>query len=419
MGWLTSCGLAVCLLVACTRAVEDGSQAGSAAPTPEDAVGDDRGGATPSAGAGGAGLSTGGVSGSDDVDGAGPGGNAGIDPIGRDAGELPVSMTDAGTPPAVPIEPPVASGCITDVSPGVHDLECDMTVHTLSVPEQCTKTACGVIVDVHGGMMSSQMEDENTNLRALGVEHGYIVIQPNAQQNAALLDQRLFVPDAPMMPADDTRVMNILMQVIEVFHADRDRIHMTGFSEGGYMTWRWLCSHSDLLASVAPGASGFGCANLANLGLTAPEIGCEMKGSAVPAAHIPVLYLQGMMDGLVDPMCADEWVRSNVLSELTVGEGTVIDGDPTFASAQFVRTRYHDEGGVPFEYLQHQYTSDSEFLGVPLVGHCFPGSPDLTHTPPAETVIPPDQLMAFGCKGTTDFTWGEEVIAFFMAHPKR
>jgi hypothetical protein len=39
---------------------------------------------------------------------------------------------------------------VTDVTAGVHHYPCDTTIHTVSVPEQCTNTACGVIVDVHG-----------------------------------------------------------------------------------------------------------------------------------------------------------------------------------------------------------------------------------------------------------------------------
>ena len=132
-----------------------------------------------------------------------------------------------------PVAPPLPVGCVTDVTPGVHLFPCDDTVHSVSIPAQCIGAACGVIVDVHGGMMSSQMEDKNTQLRALGERHGYIVIQPNAQQNPVLLDQRLFVADAPGQPADDTRVMNILLQVIEAFHADEKRIHMTGFRRAG------------------------------------------------------------------------------------------------------------------------------------------------------------------------------------------
>ena len=275
-----------------------------------------------------------------------PGDGATAIPARDDAGMAPADggASDGSRPAA--IDPPLPVGCVTDVTPGVHDFACDDTVHSVSIPAQCIGAACGVIVDVHGGMMSSQMEDKNTQLRALGERHGYIVIQPNAQQNPVLLDQRLFVADAPGQPADDTRVMNIL-------HAG-DR----GVSRG-----RKADPHDRLLGgrvhelalvlpalrstgSVAPGAAAWGCGNLANLGLTGPEIGCELSGSDKPAHNIPVLYMQGLRDGLVDPMCADGWIRSHALSALEVGDGTVVAGDPAFAQAKFVRTRYVDPDGV-------------------------------------------------------------------------
>ena len=405
--------------VACSSKPSQAGIAGAASPAGAPAGRPADSNPAPVAGAGGA-LDA--AAGSGGGSGAAPdageqAGNAG----GSTAGSMAAAdaAVDAGATAGAAIDPPVPVGCVTDVAPGEHYFDCDSTVHGVSVPERCTETACGVIVDVHGGMMSSQMEDKNTDLRTLGRQYGYLVIQPNALQNPALLDQRLFVPDTPGEPGDDTRVMNILMQVIEAFHADPKRIHMTGFSEGGYMTWRWFCAHSDLLASVAPAAAGWECATLASLGVTPPEIGCEFTGSAVPARNIPVLYMQGMRDGLVDPMCADGWIRSHVFGALELGPGTVLAGDPDFQSAQYVRTGYVDPDGVPFEYIQHQYTTDSSFLGVPIIGHCYPGSTDLMVTPPAETLIPPDQLMAFGCQDDCDFDWGEEVIEFFIAHPKR
>jgi poly(3-hydroxybutyrate) depolymerase len=207
--------------------------------------------------------------------------------------------------------------------------------------------------------------------------------------------------------------MNILTDVMGAFHADANRIHMTGFSEGGYMSWRWYCRHSELLASVAPGAAAWGCANLANLGLTPPEVGCELQGAAVPLKKIPVLYMHGTRDGLVDPACATRWLESNVYPTLALDAGQVIESDATFT-----RTRRLTPDGVPFEYISHDYASASSFLGVALGGHCYPGSTDLTVTPPAQTVVPPDQLMAFGCNDAVSFNWGEEVIRFFMAHPR-
>ena len=372
------------------------------------------GGAVSVASGGAVAAASGGASGSSSTGGSPQG--------GRDASTDASETSDAGDgpPTGTPIPPPSPVGCLgaADVTAGVHQVSCDTTIDVVTVPEQCTKTACGVIVDVHGGMMSSQMEDKNTNLSALGLKYGYLVIQPNALQNALLLGQRLFVADAPGAPADDTRVMDILTNVIQAFHADTTRIHMTGFSEGGYMTWRWFCQHSDMLASVAPGAAAWKCANLANAGLTPPEIGCQFNGAEagadVPAHDIPVLYMQGMKDGLVDPTCADTWVRTHVFSTLELGAGQQIAGDSTFT-----RTRYLNPVGIPFEYIRHQYTSASSFLGVAIQGHCYPGSTDLAVTPPAQTVIAPDQLISFGCNDKTSFTWGEEVMKFFIAHPKR
>ena len=127
----------------------------------------------------------------------------------------------------------------------------------------------------------------------------------------------------------------------------------------------------------------------------------------------PVLFMQGSKDGLVDPTCVSTWLTSNVFPALKLGAGTKIAGDTTFT-----RTRYANPAGVPFEYITHTYSTTSSFLGFNLLGHCYPGSTDLTVTPPAQTVVPPDQLISFGCNDTCSFTWGEEVIRFFMAHPK-
>jgi hypothetical protein len=99
---------------------------------------------------------------------------------------------------------------------------------------------------------------------------------------------------------------------------------------------------------------------------------------------------------------------------LKLDAGKQIAGDSTFT-----RTRYLNPSGVPFEYISHQYSSTSSFLGVAIVGHCYPGSTDLTVTPPAQTIIPPDQIMSFGCNDQTSFNWGEEVMKFFIAHPKQ
>jgi polyhydroxybutyrate depolymerase len=106
--------------------------------------------------------------------------------------------------------------------------------------------------------------------------------------------------------------------LIASFHLDERRVHMTGFSQGGYMTWRFICQHADLLASAAPAATG----GMANISL---EVDCAFTGSDKPTRALDILYMHGTADA----------------------------------------------------------------------------------------------LMAFGCEPPNGFTWGETVIEFFMAHPRR
>jgi len=95
--------------------------------------------------------------------------------------------------------------------------------------------------------------------------------------------------------------------------------------------------------------------------------------------------------------------------ELAAGE-VVASGDG------YSRTRHGNARGTEFELFEHDYRSASAVgvppLGVAIEGHCYPGSTDLTLTEPG-------QLMAFGCEPPTAFTWGESVIEFFIAHPRR
>jgi polyhydroxybutyrate depolymerase len=328
--------------------------------------------------------------------GGAPGGRANVADASIGDSGAPDAADDAGT--EVPIPAPAPSGCVTEVGPGPHEFACDTTTHVVMVPERCTRVSCGVIIDVHGGSMSADMEDRNTAMRALGDRHGYLVIQPNALPNPILLGERVFVAGV-----DDDRVMHILTDVVKVFHADERRIHMMGFSEGGFMTWRFICGHSDLLASAAPAAAGYNCTVLP----ITQEIGCQFSGTDAPTKNIPILYMQGTEDKLMNPDCVFSWLQGSVYPTLKLDSGSQIAGDATYE-----RTRFLTPDAVPFELIRHHYTTDASSFGVPVGGHCYPGSTDFTASLPG-------QLMGFGCKDQCSFTWAEEAVRFFMAHPKR
>lgn len=309
-------------------------------------------------------------------------------------GVLLLAACGTAEPIAEPPVLPAPHGCVEDVSAGVHVHPCEGLRFTVSVPERCTTGGCGAILDIHGGTMSADMEDANTSLRALGDRNGYIVVQPSVGEP----------PLAFWESTHDDDVMSFLESVILAFGADEDRIHSTGFSQGGAMTWRLLCDYGDRFASVAPAAEAPPCP-------FAPpaRTNCFHGDDDVPRHPIPILYMHGRFDGIVPFECGETAVRRAIAGFRLTSSSTVT------SSERHIHTRHTGEGIL--EFIRHDYrarpSSVAELIvGNDLEGHCFPGSRDLDGTASG-------QLFGFACDGETDFHWGEQVIAFFMAHPRR
>ncbi len=279
-----------------------------------------------------------------------------------------------------------SSACtLDDVSAGQHTYSCAGLTYDVDIPAACASSSCGLVADVHGLSMSGIMEDNNTNLRRLGEQYGYIVVQPNAAPAPPLSS---WTPST-----DDPKVFGFIELAVSALHADTKRVHMTGFSEGGYMTYRFLCDHADYFASVAP-AAGAGCSFGGDAG---------MWGSAnVPSREIAVLAVNGTLDALVNFNSVAVPQRDKVVAGWHMDSGTVVAGDSTFT-----RTRYTSPSGTVFEFIQHDYSSAQTFTK----GHCFPGSEDLDGGEPG-------QVFGFACQPPNSFVWGDEVMKFFMAHPK-
>ncbi len=340
--------LPLVLLSACNSAISDGSGSGAS------------GGA--SAGAGGGGPTT-----------SGSGASAGV---GGSGGSTTSSSTSSGgAPPCVEVPPGVPDNCITNVGAGEHTFACDGLSYAVSVPDACVGCACGLVFDVHGFTMSAAMEEANTRIAALGRARGYVVVQPSASGTPASWNAGV----------DDPKVFDFMQRTIAALHIDEKRVHFTGFSQGGDMTWRFLCDHSDILASVAPAA------------FHNDNDDCFSEGTAPPNIR-PILYLHGTSDSIVAYSTAIT-SRDRVIAAQSLGAGMEIAGDDDHRW-----TRYEGPSGAVFEMLDHDYS------GAALIdGHCFPGSTDPGGAP--------GQFFPFSCDPPNAFTWGEAVMDFFEAHP--
>jgi len=254
--------------------------------------------------------------------------------------------------------------------------------------------------------MDGDRQDANTNMRALGEKNGYIVVQPNAPAKNWNYDIH-WDPPFNKESAGDRAINNVVQELLAVsaWKVDRNRIHLTGFSEGGWVTGRMLCTYQHFYKSfvMLAGASN------------ADPLECVQPGSPQP----PLLVNQGLND-LSSHWSA--WTSSleKVKGKWKLGEGKVIAGNATCSPGMdedegrvgcYTRTRYESPTGTPLEVLSYNYVADYF-----LKGHCFPGGTDTGKIGAG--------FAAFSCPGTQEratgfkaaYTIGEEAMKWFMAH---
>lgn len=280
-----------------------------------------------------------------------------------------------------------ADPCLPDASPGHHVVTCEGLTVDVEIPASCPQAGCGLILEIHGLFMNADVMDANTNLRALGRARGYVVVQPTAPSGR--------LPQGPAwLDADDDAVWAVLEHVRAATRPDAQKIHVTGFSQGGFMTWRLLCKHSDVLASAAPGAAGSGYCPAGSLNGS-----CDF-GKLAPKP-LSVLFVAGLYDSLVPLACARA-ERDAAIAAWSLGAPQSVAGDATFTRVRYPGTT------TALEVIEHAYTTDPASALASNAGHCVPGANAMTGT----------VWDALKCKPPNSFVWGDEVMAFFVAHPK-
>ncbi len=208
----------------------------------------------------------------------------------------------------------------------------------------------------------------------------------------AVLSALVFMARAEAWSFADSppKLAAFLFQMIDVFHVDRSRVHVTGFSMGAAMTFWFLCSHNDILASAAV-VTGSSADQV-----MAPD-GARKCIDAIDAAwqpRVPILFMNGVFDPALTPEAAHARV-DGIVSRLSLTGGATIAGD-----GQFTRKRWSGAGGMVFDFLEHDYST-----GGRLGGHCMPGGVAQTGTTCTA--------------GNVNVDWGETALEWFLDHPRR
>ena len=277
------------------------------------------------------------------------------------------------------ITDPIKNKCVQAPRAGKTVLKCEGLSFILHVPKICLTRSCGLIVNVHGWRMSAKQQDRYTRLSTLAGNKGYIVLNPQAKKT---------VYGRSWSAKDDAKVLAVINSVEEAFEVMKQRIHITGFSQGGHMTWRFVCKYADKFGSVAPIGSGAGKKITADK--RASKI--EIMDNCFGASELDILYAHGRTDGLVPYYSAIETLKT-IGKNWQLGNAKVISED-----SKFKRIRFNNLKGTKLEFISYDFETE---YGT-LLGHCFPG-----------------EAGSLGCGKDNSFHWGEELLEFFIANPKQ
>jgi poly(3-hydroxybutyrate) depolymerase len=126
-----------------------------------------------------------------------------------------------------------------------------------------------VVFVLHGtGMTGAQMVD-NTKMDAVADREKFLAVYPNGINNSW-----------QTAPATDFEFLLAIVDTLDArYHIDRDRVYVSGFSQGGVMAYHAACRYADKFAAVVP-VSG------------------RIQETCTPKRAIPLLAIFGTSDVL-------------------------------------------------------------------------------------------------------------------------
>lgn len=156
----------------------------------------------------------------------------------------------------------------------------------LDVPQGLPTPAPTVFV-LHGGGGTAERIRRATRMHETGAREGFVTVYPQglANQWNDARSSPVVVSKQGGSGADDVGFMRALLaHLISTGVTDPERVHVTGLSNGGMMTFRLACEAADVFAAFVP--------VIANL----PE---PAEHDCRPSRPIPMMVMNGTADRLI------------------------------------------------------------------------------------------------------------------------
>jgi hypothetical protein len=282
-------------------------------------------------------------------------------------------------------------GCT--VKAGKYNRICDGIQYFFSVPAKCAGApvatgdgGCDIIMNIPGYSLTAGQQESASNMNKVGNDAGFVVITPseNVPGEGGLFDLPNWKPDS------DHALLQAMLRRART-HFRSTNVHVAGFSQGGFATWRLLCDASDIVCSAAP----LSAAGLENWG---PGYGstCFSGVGRGPATPRSILYQSGTKDKMA-PIANFRTQVDNVRRAYGLAS---TPSSKVLSGQRYDWLRYKKDG-VIFETTKFQYGSGL----LQDNGHCFPMKTN-THLHTCASF--------FGSRA--QWNWGEEVVNFFTAN---
>jgi polyhydroxybutyrate depolymerase len=319
---------------------------------------------------------------------------------------LPLSGATAGASAPAPVPSRPSAGCSLThpAAPGTANLLLEAGGDQGSYERQIPPTYTGrkplpVVLDLHGYSEPATLQETLTQLGTYGDSHGFITVTPQVTYTVPMWDTTLGSKDLAF-------IGGLLATVDSTLCADRNRIFVTGYSDGAFMTSSIACQFAGQVAAVAPVA-----------GIEDPS-GCH------PTRRVPVVAFHGTADPFVSytgglgpaslklpaPDGSGQTIGQELGGKAPPKTPSIPANTATWAKRNGCTARPHDTR-IASDVTLISYACPSndnvELYRIAGGGHAWPGS---VFSKSIESVI-----------GRVTFSISADQIIwkFFQAHPRR
>ncbi|MAZ47400.1 MAG: hypothetical protein CME65_02485 [Halobacteriovoraceae bacterium] len=112
-----------------------------------------------------------------------------------------------------------------------------------------------LVLDIHGYSSTALQQEAMSGMKQMAKKENFVVVWPNGSFNQAGLryHDADFCCNFTGIERDDIGFMRMIVErVSSILTIDEKRIHATGLSNGGAMTYHLYCNASDLFTAFAP-----------------------------------------------------------------------------------------------------------------------------------------------------------------------